>query len=88
MWNGQVPNAAYSVAMYNHGKLINYTNVASSANGVVTFSYNPATMPLDPTFALVPPPNQPDPNVTSLLTIMAIAIGLGLLVWAITGRRR
>ena len=88
MWNGQVPNAAYSVAMYDHGKLINYTNVASSANGVVTFSYNPAAMPLDPTFALVPPPNQPDPNVTSLLTIMAIAIGLGLLVWALTGRRR
>ena len=86
-FNG-VPNAAYVVAMYDNGQLVNRTNVLSDSNGVVTFSYNPATMPLDPTFALVPPPNQPDPNVTSLLTIMAIAIGLGLLVWALAGRRR
>ena len=87
IWHA-VPDAEYSIAMYDNGHFVNRTNVLSDSNGVVTFSYNPATMPLDPTFALVPPPNQPDPNVTSLLTIMAIAIGLGLLVWALMGRRR
>ena len=91
-WQGQAPNAEYAVAMYDHGSLIDYTNVTSNANGVVTFQYNPATMPLDPVFQLttfnpvITPINSMFTNSELILTIVAgfaifvaaaIALGVG-----------
>ena len=93
MWNGQVPNTEYSVAMYDHGKLIDYTNVTSSADGVVTFTYNPATMPLDPVFELTTisasmPPSTPVSNTFLYLEIGLIAVlSVGLVIPLIIRRQ-
>ena len=95
MWNGQVPNTEYSVAMYDHGKLIDYTNVTSSANGVVTFTYNPATMPLDPvfeltTFHIVTSGSTAVPPEVFLYVLLAggALLGAGAIIVAAVDRRR
>lgn len=101
-FNG-APNTAYSVAMYDNGQLIDYTNVTSNANGVVTFTYNPATMPLDPVFQLtafnpvITPINSMFTNSELVLTIVAgfaifvaaaIALGVGQRRTRHRGRKR
>ena len=101
-FNGQ-PNTQYAVAMYDHGSLIDYTNVTSNANGVVTFQYNPATMPLDPVFSLttfnpvITPINSMFTNSELVLTIVAgfaifvaaaIALGVGQRRTRHRGRKR
>ena len=79
-FNGQ-PNTQYAVAMYDHGSLIDYTNVTSNANGVVTFQYNPATMPLDPVFQLTTfTPIQPPPNGSPISTWNIILIGIAVII--------
>ena len=95
IWNGQVPNTAYSVAMYDHGQLIDYTNVTSSANGVVTFTYNPATMPLDPvfeltTFHIVTSGSTAVPPEVFLYVLLAggALLGAGAIIVAAVDRRR
>ena len=95
MWNGQVPDTAYSVAMYDHGQLIDYTNVTSSANGVVTFTYNPATMPLDPvfeltTFHIVTSGSTAVPPEVFLYVLLAggALLGAGAIIVAAVDRRR
>ena len=91
-FNG-APNTAYSVAMYDHGQLIDYTNVTSSANGVVTFTYNPATMPLDPVFELTTisasiPPSTPVSNTFLYLEIgLIVLIGVGVVIPLIIRRQ-
>ena len=80
-WQGQTPNIEYAVAMYDHGSLIDYTNVTSNANGVVTFQYNPATMPLDPVFQLTTfTPIQPPPNGSPISTWNIILIGIAVII--------
>ena len=101
-FNG-APNTEYAVAMYDHGSLIDYTNVTSNANGVVTFQYNPATMPLDPVFQLtafnpvITPINSMFTNSELVLTIVAgfaifvaaaIALGVGQRRTRHRGRKR
>ena len=93
-WQGQAPSTEYAVAMYDHGSLIDYTNVSSNANGVVTFTYNPATMPLDPVFELTTtisasmPPPTPVSNTFLYLEIGLIAVlSVGLVIPLIIRRQ-
>ena len=93
-FNG-APNTAYSIAMYDHGQLIDYTNVTSSANGVVTFTYNPATMPLDPvfeltTFHIVTSGSTAVPPEVFLYVLLAggALLGAGAIIVAAVDRRR
>ena len=95
MWNGQVPNTEYSVAMYDHGKLIDYTNVTSSSTGLITFTYNPATMPLDPvfeltTFHIVTSGSTAVPPEVFLYVLLAggALLGAGAIIVAAVDRRR
>ena len=91
-FNG-APDTAYSIAMYDHGQLIDYTNITSSSNGVVTFTYNPATMPLDPVFELTTisasiPPSTPVSNTFLYLEIGLIALlSVGLVIPLIIRRQ-
>ena len=93
-FNG-APNTAYSIAMYDNGQLIDYTNVTSSANGVVTFTYNPATMPLDPvfeltTFHIVTSGSTAVPPEVFLYVLLAggALLGAGAIIVAAVDRRR
>ena len=95
MWNGQIPNTGYSVAMYDNGQLIDYTNVTSSANGVVSSTYNPATMPLDPvfeltTFHIVTSGSTAVPPEVFLYVLLAggALLGAGAIIVAAVDRRR
>ena len=51
-WNNLLPGTVTGIAMYVNGNFINSTVVKANAQGVVSIMYNPATMPLDPTFIL------------------------------------
>ena len=93
-FNG-APDTAYSIAMYDHGQLIDYTNVTSSANGVVTFTYNPATMPLDPvfeltTFHIVTSGSTAVPPEVFLYVLLAggALLGAGAIIVSAVDRRR
>ena len=93
-FNG-APNTAYSIAMYDNGQLIDYTNVTSNANGVVTFTYNPATMPLDPvfeltTFHIVTSGSTAVPPEVFLYVLLAggALLGAGAIIVAAVDRRR
>ena len=88
-------NTEYSVAMYDNGQLIDYTNVTSSASGVVTFAYNPATMPLDPvfeltTFHIVTSGSTAVPPEVFLYVLLAggALLGAGAIIVAAVDRRR
>ena len=53
-WNNLNPGQQYSIGMYNRSKLITTYFYTAGSNGTLTLDYNPAKMPLDPTFSLTP----------------------------------
>ena len=93
-WYG-IQDTQYTIAMYDHGTLINHRNVESSSTGLITFTYNPATMPLDPTFELAAfhivasgvPAVPPEVFLYVLLAGGAL-LGAGAIIVAAVDRRR
>ena len=79
-FNGASPNTEYSIAMYDHGSLVSYTNVSSNAQGVVTFVYNPGTMPLDPIFALESFSPAIAPHLNTGISTLDLMLIFGLLI--------
>ena len=53
-WHNLNPGQQYSIEMYNGGNLLSTYSSSAGNNGTLTFEYEPAYMPLDPTFALSP----------------------------------
>ena len=93
-WQGLGTYQPYVFKVIDHGSVITQLNITSSASGSFVYTYNPATMPLDPTFELaglsspVNPPPTPVSNTFLYLEIGLIALlSVGLVIPLIIRRQ-